>query len=63
MREGETYAPPGSGKFIMRIHSTLLTADGGTAWMLGHVLPEEEQEQRRNECGRGLLIMIPSYAT
>jgi len=51
VQEGETYGllgPNGSGKStLIRILSTLLTADGGTVRVLGHTLPEGEQELRR----------------
>lgn len=48
---GETYGllgPNGSGKStLIRILSTLLIADGGTVRLLGHTLPEEQDEVRR----------------
>jgi ABC-2 type transport system ATP-binding protein len=48
---GETYGllgPNGSGKStLIRILSTLLTADGGEVRLLGHRLPEEQEEVRR----------------
>ena len=49
--QGETYGllgPNGSGKStLIRILSTLLIADGGSVSMLGHSLPEEQDEVRR----------------
>ena len=48
---GETYGllgPNGSGKStLIRILSTLLIADGGSVRLLGHPLPEEQEEVRR----------------
>ena len=48
---GETYGllgPNGSGKStLIRILSTLLIADGGRVSLLGHTLPEEQDEVRR----------------
>jgi ABC-2 type transport system ATP-binding protein len=48
---GETYGllgPNGSGKStLIRILSTLLIADGGSVRLLGHRLPEEQDEVRR----------------
>jgi ABC-2 type transport system ATP-binding protein len=52
---GETYGllgPNGSGKSsLIRVLSTLLVADSGTVRLLGHSLPEE-QEQVRKIIGR-----------
>ena len=49
--EGETYGllgPNGSGKSsLIRILSTLLTADSGGVRLMGHSLPEEQQAVRR----------------
>jgi ABC-2 type transport system ATP-binding protein len=49
--QGETYGllgPNGSGKStLIRILSTLLIADGGHVRLLGHRLPEEQDEVRR----------------
>ncbi|MDT4965874.1 MAG: type transport system ATP-binding protein [Acidobacteriota bacterium] len=49
--QGETYGllgPNGSGKStLIRILSTLLIADGGEVCLLGHRLPEEQDEVRR----------------
>lgn len=49
--EGETYGllgPNGSGKStLIRILSTLLTLDGGEVRMLGHRLPQDENQLRR----------------
>jgi ABC-2 type transport system ATP-binding protein len=49
--EGETYGllgPNGSGKSsLIRILSTLLIADEGKVWLMGHPLPEEQDEVRR----------------
>ena len=48
---GETYGllgPNGSGKSsLIRILSTLLIADSGEVKMLGHTLPDEQEEVRR----------------
>jgi ABC-2 type transport system ATP-binding protein len=48
---GETYGllgPNGSGKSsLIRILSTLLVADGGQVRLMGHSLPEEQDEVRR----------------
>ena len=48
---GETYGllgPNGSGKStLIRILSTLLIADGGEVCLLGHRLPDEQDEVRR----------------
>jgi ABC-2 type transport system ATP-binding protein len=49
--QGETYGllgPNGSGKSsLIRILSTLLLADEGKVWLLGHPLPEEQEQVRR----------------
>ncbi len=49
--KGETYGllgPNGSGKSsLIRILSTLLIAEEGKAWLMGHPLPEEQEEVRR----------------
>lgn len=49
--QGETYGllgPNGSGKSsLIRILSTLLIADSGEVKMLGHPLPDEQEEVRR----------------
>ena len=49
--QGETYGllgPNGSGKSsLIRILSTLLTADSGCVQMLGYTLPEQQEEVRR----------------
>jgi ABC-2 type transport system ATP-binding protein len=49
--KGETYGllgPNGSGKSsLIRILSTLLIPDGGKVWLMGHPLPEEQNEVRR----------------
>lgn len=49
--QGETYGllgPNGSGKStLIRILSTLLIADGGEVRLLGHRLPDEQEEVRR----------------
>ncbi len=49
--EGETYGllgPNGSGKSsLIRILSTLLIADSGEVCLLGHPLPEEQEQVRR----------------
>jgi len=49
--KGETYGllgPNGSGKSsLIRILSTLLLADGGEVWLMGHSLPEAQAEVRR----------------
>jgi ABC-2 type transport system ATP-binding protein len=48
---GETYGllgPNGSGKStLIRILSTLLIADGGEVWILGHRLPEQQTRVRQ----------------
>ncbi len=48
---GETYSllgPNGSGKSsLIRILSTLLIADGGSVRLMGHALPEQQDEVRR----------------
>src|SRR5437773_6206420 len=48
--EGETYGllgPNGSGKSsLIRILSTLLIADGGEVRLLGHRLPQEQEQVR-----------------
>jgi ABC-2 type transport system ATP-binding protein len=48
---GQTYGllgPNGSGKSsLIRILSTLLIADGGTVRLMGHALPEEQEQVRR----------------
>jgi ABC-2 type transport system ATP-binding protein len=48
---GETYGllgPNGSGKSsLIRVLSTLLIADSGTVRLLGHSLPEEQEEVRK----------------
>ena len=48
---GETYGllgPNGSGKSsLIRVLSTLLVADSGTVSLLGHSLPEEQEQVRR----------------
>jgi ABC-2 type transport system ATP-binding protein len=49
--QGETYGllgPNGSGKSsLIRILSTLLIADEGKVWLMGHPLPEEQEQVRR----------------
>lgn len=49
--QGETYGllgPNGSGKSsLIRILSTLLTADAGQVRLMGHALPEEQDQVRR----------------
>lgn len=49
--QGETYGllgPNGSGKSsLIRILSTLLIADEGKVWLMGHPLPEEQALVRR----------------
>jgi ABC-2 type transport system ATP-binding protein len=49
--KGETYGllgPNGSGKSsLIRILSTLLIADEGKVWLMGHPLPEEQDEVRK----------------
>lgn len=49
--QGETYGllgPNGSGKSsLIRILSTLLIADSGYVCLLGHTLPEQQEEVRR----------------
>lgn len=49
--QGETYGllgPNGSGKSsLIRILSTLLIADGGEVRMMGHSLPNEQEQVRR----------------
>lgn len=51
VNKGETYGllgPNGSGKSsLIRILSTLLIADGGEVRLLGHSLPERQEEVRR----------------
>jgi ABC-2 type transport system ATP-binding protein len=51
VQRGETYGllgPNGSGKSsLIRILSTLLIADNGEVCMLGHPLPEEQEQVRR----------------
>ncbi len=49
--QGDTYGllgPNGSGKSsLIRILSTLLIADAGKVWLMGHPLPEEQKQVRR----------------
>src|SRR5256712_10790196 len=51
VRQGETYGllgPNGSGKSsLIRILSTLLIGDDGEVRLMGHSLPEEQDEVRR----------------
>ncbi len=51
VKEGETYGllgPNGSGKSsLIRILSTLLLADSGEVSLMGHSLPQEQEEVRR----------------